>query len=234
MIDPRIEFNEGNLIPHYQNKHKLYDRFLPHLAKYLEGTIIDVGANCGALAVEMGSANPALDFICIEPEQKHIDLLEKNIKIITNKVQVYKSKIGTEHTALDLVLNLAKVDEIGLLKVDVDGYDWDVIDSYSFAKKPVIYIEEDFKEAWQTPEYFRMNKYLYGLGYTNFWMFDNFGCFIGFTNSLDEIGNINAYIDRMKRGQSDMTLWYMDILMCQNEDMERLSKAVVDYIIDGS
>ena len=74
-----IEFNDENLVAVYQEKYRLYDRFLPHMAQHLSGTVVDVGANCGALAVAMGSNNPALEFVCIEPEDKHLLHLHNNI-----------------------------------------------------------------------------------------------------------------------------------------------------------
>ena len=225
-----LEFNDENLVAVYQEKYRLYDRFLPHMAQHLSGTVVDVGANCGALAVAMGSNNPALEFVCIEPEDKHLLHLHNNVKLINNKIQVDKAKIGTQYKLLDKVLEDFEVGEIGLLKVDVDGYDWDVLDSYSFSQKPPIYIEEDFKEPWQYEKYYAMNKRLSNLGYNNIWMFDNFGCLIGFTKDWDVVNSLNAYVNRMKAGQSAITFWYMDLLLCQDQDVEKLGPGVISYI----
>ena len=224
-----LQFNDENLIPVYQAQHKLYDRFLPHLATYLEGTIVDVGANCGALAVAMGSTNPGLEFVCIEPDEVHLQHLEKNIVFIDNKVHIEKGKIGKEFLLLDKVLENFGVTDIGLLKVDVDGYDWDVIDTYSFDQKPPIYIEEDPKEDWHYAKYFDMNKKLKDLGYNNIWMFDNFGCLIGFTKDWDMVNTLNSYVNRLKQGKSNMTMWYMDLLISQDVDSDRLGRGVLTY-----
>jgi hypothetical protein len=226
----QLEFNDENLVAVYQEKYRLYDRFLPHLASYLEGAIVDVGANCGALAVAMGVKNPALEFVCIEPEDKHLLHLHKNVLQISNKVQVDKAKIGTQFKMLDKVLEQFDVKNIGLLKVDVDGYDWDVLDSYSFTQKPPIYIEEDFKEPWQYEKYFAMNQRLSNLGYNNIWMFDNFGCLIGFTKDWDMVNTLNSYVNRTKAGHSAVTFWYMDLLLCQDQDVNNLGQGVMSYI----
>jgi len=225
-----LEFNDENLVAVYQEKYRLYDRFLPHMAQYLSGTVVDVGANCGALAVAMGSNNPALEFICIEPEDKHLLHLHNNIRLINNKIQVDKAKIGTQFKLLDKVLEDFEVGDIGLLKVDVDGYDWDVLDTYSFSQKPPIYIEEDFKEPWQYEKYFAMNQRLSNLGYNNIWMFDNFGCLIGFTKDWDMVNTLNSYVGRMKHGKSQVTLYYLDLLICQDADVDKLGPGVISYI----
>jgi len=226
----QLEFNDENLVAVYQEKYRLYDRFLPHLASYLEGTVVDVGANCGALAVAMGVKNPALEFVCIEPEDKHLQHLHKNVLQISNRVQVDRAKIGTQYKLLDKVIEQFEVKDIGLLKIDVDGYDWDVIDSYSFSQKPPIYIEEDFKLPDQYAKYHAMNQKLSELGYNNIWMFDNFGCLIGFTKDWDVVNSLNAYVNRMKAGQSAITFWYMDLLLCQDQDVDNLGQGVMSYI----
>jgi len=227
MSEIQIEFNAGNLIPYYQEKYRLYDRFLPHLAPYLEGTIVDVGANCGALAVSMYLNNPQLSFICVEPEDQCLELLYKNTEKINIPVAVLKGKVGTEEVLkLDGIVKTG----VGLIKVDVDGYDWDVIDTFSFATKPPIYIEEDAKEEWQYSKYFDMNHRLKEQKYNNIWMFDNYGCLIGFTKKWTEVDTLNAYINRMKKGKSEQTLWYVDLLVCQDADVQRLGGAVLAYL----
>ena len=61
-------------------------------------------------------------------------------------------------------------------------------------------------------------------------MFDNFGCLIGFTNNWTEVDTLNGYINRMKKGKSEQTLWYLDLLICQDSDVERLGGAVLAYL----
>ena len=48
-----------HMLPLYQKVHKKYDKFLPHLVKYIKNysTIIDVGANCGDTLAGMVDAN---------------------------------------------------------------------------------------------------------------------------------------------------------------------------------
>ena len=53
-----------------QNAYKQYDRFPPHLAKYLEdgSVVIDVGANVGDTVAAMVSSNDRLRYVCDEAD----------------------------------------------------------------------------------------------------------------------------------------------------------------------
>ena len=56
--DFSIVLPADHALPIYQKAHRLYDRFLPHLSKYIESgsTVIDVGANCGDTVAAMFAA----------------------------------------------------------------------------------------------------------------------------------------------------------------------------------
>ena len=76
-----ILLNREHLLPDYQARHRLYDRFLPVLCKqldHLDHWIIDVGANVGdtAVAVAQACRNPLL---CIEGDDDFFKLLQYNI-----------------------------------------------------------------------------------------------------------------------------------------------------------
>ena len=141
-----IEMTDGHTLPYYQQQHKLYDRFLPHLAKSLTGDVIDVGANVGATMVAMAQANPKLNFFCAEPQANTYVALQQNKKLVEGKfktkVQIMKNMIGTVGVPLQTV-----IDEFGykpdFIKVDVDGMDYDVLNSYKFEQQPMLYFEAD-------------------------------------------------------------------------------------------
>lgn len=79
-----IALPADHLLPQYQRQHRLYDRFLPVLAKALPASsvAIDVGANCGDTVAAMFSANPALTYLCVEPDSGFFSYLEHNAQII--------------------------------------------------------------------------------------------------------------------------------------------------------
>lgn len=92
---------KDHMLPFYQQEHPLYDRFLPHLAKYLlpGEIVIDVGANCGDSLAAMCSNNPYLRYICIEPDPDFFSYLEKNKRTIekafgTVSIKLFQCLVG--------------------------------------------------------------------------------------------------------------------------------------------
>lgn len=79
-----IALPADHLLPHYQRQHRLYDRFLPVLAKALPpgSAAIDVGANCGDTVAAMFAANPSLNYLCVEPDSGFFSYLEHNAQLI--------------------------------------------------------------------------------------------------------------------------------------------------------
>ncbi len=74
-------------LPTYQMLCPLYDRFLPHLSKYLQphDLVIDVGANCGDTLAGMFEANPSLSFFCVEADEEFFGYLTRNITHIKSR-----------------------------------------------------------------------------------------------------------------------------------------------------
>ena len=76
-----ILLTSDHLLPEYQSRHRLYDRFLPYLCAQFDDRnhwIIDVGANVGDTAVSIAQVcqNPLL---CIEGDDEFFNLLEYNV-----------------------------------------------------------------------------------------------------------------------------------------------------------
>jgi FkbM family methyltransferase len=152
-----ILLKREHMLPDYQSKHKLYDRFLPILCKHLDDLdrwVIDVGANVGDTAVAVGQAcrNPIL---CIEGYEEYFTLLKCNINtsfanrgrpvICVNAIAGsgrFSGFLKGDGTSAGLVqgpdqraVSLDKLARdagvpaaaVALIKVDTDGYDGDVI-----------------------------------------------------------------------------------------------------------
>jgi hypothetical protein len=233
--DLQIAMTDGHTLPYYQQQHKLYDRFLPHLAKSLTGDVIDVGANVGATMAAMAQANPKLNFFCAEPQADVYGALQQNAKLVEKKlktkVRIMKNTIGTVGVPLQTVMEefAYKPD---LIKVDVDGMDYDVLNSYKFEQQPMIYFEADYQTETQL-ELFK--KLIYDLtmkGYSKFFLFDNFGAFMGGVehDQTDHIDNLFDYIWTLKQRRSTMTIYYLDILAVTPKDALRASRSVNDYL----
>jgi FkbM family methyltransferase len=149
------------MLPEYQAHHRNYDRFLPRLVRHLEphSTVIDVGAHCGDSLAAMCVANPALQYLCIEPQETLFQYLTANVERIRDRypalgVLTVQSLIGKDvkeaslvsgdsgtyvaqltgdermkSRTLDEVARSSGVTHAALIKSDVDGFDYDVIGS---------------------------------------------------------------------------------------------------------
>jgi hypothetical protein len=230
-----IEMTDRHTLPYYQQQHKLYDRFLPHLAKSLTGSVIDVGANVGATMAAMAQANPQLEFFCAEPQEHSYVALQQNKKLVEEKLQtkvrIMKNTIGTVGVSLNAVVEEFDY-KPDLIKVDVDGMDYDVLNSYKFDQQPMIYFEADYQNETQLELYKKLIYDLTMKGYSKFFLFDNFGAYMGGVehDQTDHIDNLFDYIWTLKQKRSTMTIYYMDILAVTPKDMLRSSRSVNDYL----
>jgi FkbM family methyltransferase len=250
----------------YQEKHRLYDRFLPHLATFLPsgGLVIDVGANVGDTMAAMYCANPNLEFVCIEADHSFFEILEQNInRIRINDANVSVTPIkalvgksvknvylegtgGTKRAVvneggtaalssrpLDRILEVDTGRTIVLLKCDVDGYDYDVIDSGQELIEehcPVLFFECDFDKDAQKIAYEKTIDQLIKNGYDHWVIFDNFGEVVLRTNSLSDIVQLFDYVWRQNMKRTTRTIYYFDLLATGKKYRNMVDQCIRDYI----
>lgn len=261
--DFSIQLPPNHLLPAYQHEHPKYDRFLPHLSKYIQpsDTVIDVGANVGDTLAGMVEQNGASSYICIEPDDLFYKHLQKNIERIksskkdldvhTIKSLVGKSvsgvslegKGGTKHAVisnegsikskpLDELLSETAYTNIRILKTDVDGFDYDVLDSSASViqkHKPIIFFEFQYDFEYQKNGY---EKTLYSLeseGYCDWTIFDNFGEVVVRTKSLDVVIQLMRYVWNQNIGRATRTIYYYDVLVVQKKDSDLIDRVLADY-----
>lgn len=252
-----------HMLPTYQRHHPKYDRFLPHLAKYIvsSDTVIDVGANVGDTLAGMAAANSTLSYICIEPDDAFFELLVQNISRIKRvktdlNVRAVKSLVGkavsavnlegragTRHAVmngggkirsrpLDEILADAPHSAIRVLKTDVDGFDYDVLDS-SLAvirrNKPLIYFECQFDYDYQRAGYEKTLSALEVDGYCDWTVFDNFGELILRARGTDVVIQLMNYVWRQNTGKSARTIHYYDVLAVQSQDAALVDRVLAEY-----
>ena len=203
-----------HLLPLYQAKFPLYDRFLPFLACSLptKSIVIDVGANVGDTSVPLFDANPSLRFLCIEPDDYYFKFLSKNTANKGESFVLRKSLIGTKsetftlkgeggtktaktnvegsmrHESLDSLVKVSISDEISLVKTDTDGWDHDVILSgLNTIKsfKPLIFSEFQLINLSSINSYIEAIEMLREAGYEQAFIFKNVGQYYGSKNLLE-------------------------------------------------
>lgn len=252
----------GHGLPQYQKQFLRYDRFLPHLAKHVPAglAVIDVGANCGDTVAAMAQANSRLHYLCIEPDDAFLSYLTRNlgrlqeavpsasvevVQAIVSKAIVSASLVGEKgtkhvesdahgrHTALlDDIYGAAARPAVGLLKSDVDGYDFDVLDSAPTLiqkQQPAIFIECQYATSEQLEGFRATIDRLFEAGYVHWTVFDNFGEVVMTRADRLAIEQLMAYVWRQNQKRSARTIYYFDLLACTSRHTEWVTQAVESY-----
>lgn len=246
-----------HLLPIYKQKNRLYDSFLPVLANRLpeRSTVIDVGANIGDSCKSMYISNSSLNFLCVEPDPKFFKYLKFNTRkipkqnLFLHKVLVTESggafklvgKGGTKSmqvtnqssiktaTLDSLCSEIGVSSQIGLIKSDVDGFDFDVLlsgRSVISEKQPLVFVEFSFIDGSSLGKYLNVVSFLISAKYTRAFIFRNTG---GFECSID----LNQLEDFLLRSVNSLNMFvgvsYFDIMFSADNFTNIANLAVDDF-----
>jgi FkbM family methyltransferase len=222
------------------------------------GKIADVGANIGdtLFSTLFKCKN---DFICIEGSDFFFEYLLSNVALLPDaekkRIVNYKALAGTgkisgelshvsSRTAAIVTSNSASpthtpFDElvkndgaIALIKSDTDGYDWDVLLSTekTLAQyKPVLFWENEVRDDTQAAGMVRLYEMLKSKGYAQVCVFDNFGNLMLEHVPIDTLLSLNQYLLSMNKGQSERTIFYVDVLAVTDDKKHIADNAVVAF-----
>lgn len=261
--DFSIYLPANHMLPTYQKQHPKYDRFLPHLARYIRPseTIIDIGANVGDTLAGMAEQNSTASYICIEPDELFYWFLEENIQRIKLckkdlQVQTINALVGknisgvsleghggTKHAvmnkeggiqskSLNELLEKTFYQNIRILKTDVDGFDYDVLQSSISVihdHKPIIFFECQYDFCYQKEGYEKLFHSLESEGYSDWTIFDNFGEIIIRTNNLDAVNQLINYVWNQNIRRTTRTIYYYDVLAIQDQDAPLIDRVLADF-----
>ena len=253
-----IKIPDNFSLPRYQGLYPLYDTFLPVLAKQFgsKGTLVDVGANIGATSVSVlqNCQNPV---ICFEPSEYFSPYLEHNLALLPSangkRFSIIKQLVGTgviagelnhiggrtasitvtekpaaaTHTPLDSIV--PNTSDILFIKVDTDGFDFDVLKSASKImtdSEPLLYWENEIKHEFQLKGYSELYDMLAAKGYKYVYIFDNYGNLISEESDFQTLKNINDYTWSMEKYNCTRTLYYTDVL-ASTEKYSGLAKEAI-------
>jgi FkbM family methyltransferase len=133
-----------------------------------------------------------------------------------------------------LVRRLGEVAEChgpaGLVKIDTDGYDADVLESdleYLGRARPFIWVEVTPTSHADVHRWLNLSRSLASLGYREALIFDNFGHFIITLTGLDagglaQLGELLRYVTLVRRGRA--VIHYLDVCFVPT-DMNELADA---------
>ena len=226
--------------------------------------IIDIGANVGDSLAGMIEQNSNCSYLCIEADEYFFDFLCKNTqriqaKISNSKIFVNNSLVGknitgvslegergTKHAVIDsngkikskpldeIVSMYPKINNIRLLKSDVDGFDYDVINSsLEVVKKykPLIFFECQYDFKWQLNGYLKLFNTLNSLGYDRYVVLDNFGDIMLQTSEIKIIKQLLEYIERQNNKESTRTIYYFDILAVHKNDTLNIDDLISKFLL---
>lgn len=227
------------------------------------GCVVDIGANVGDTLAGMVNENSELKYICIEADDYFYNCLINNIERIQTshknlKVDSFHNFIGDALTnvnlegtngtkramstlglngilsiSLDKLLSKINYPKVGLLKTDVDGFDYDVLNSsISTIKKdgPIIFFELYFEILSQKKAYIKTIKSLRACGYCDWTIFDNFGgILVRQTKDINVIFQLIEYLSFQNNALFSRTIYYFDVLAAQQKDVKIIAEAIDDY-----
>lgn len=139
--------------------------------------------------------------------------------------------------------------EIRAIKIDTDGYDWDVLDSVynwltqqpeSCTEIPLIFYEHqtyltsngplDEMREMREDDYIRALQTLRNIGYTNYFIFDNFGTLVSHVSDLSFLSGLARYPRHSERFNQRSTIYYFDVLLCTDSHLAVVERTISEYV----
>jgi len=236
-----ISLPYDHALPHYQNRFRLYDKFIGVIAKYLPNNqdfIVDIGANVGdttALLLQY-CLNP---IICIEADEEFFGIMEhnlseynqriifvnsfvsgnnfKNVELVKNSGTARAVESKTKVLKSDSLESIIKKSNLGkciLLKTDTDGFDFEILlSSLSIIKKdsPILYWENEISSLKDIELAKNLLNKLANMNYTKYIVIDNFGNPLFYGCSSQWLEQINQYLLNNIYTKNN-TFYYTDIV----------------------
>jgi FkbM family methyltransferase len=150
----------------------------------------------------------------------------------TAKAVVHKEHHQTHQSrTMDDILSTLGIDDVRLLKSDVDGFDYDVIESAreTMARsKPLAFFETQIDHDFQRQGFSQVFGTLEELGYSYWLLFDNFGSLCVRTGDSDVARQLVDYPWRNRCSVTRRTVNYFDVLAATEAD-----RSFVDAVADS-
>jgi FkbM family methyltransferase len=136
-------------------------------------------------------------------------------------------------STLDSLLLPMQSGRVELLKSDVDGFDFDVLDSAATLiaeHLPILFFECHFGDLNQKHGYQQTIAALQRSGYRTWTVFDNYGDVVLRTPEIEALFQLFNYVDRQNAGLTTRTIHYFDVMAGTERHEALLTTAVSDYL----
>lgn len=176
-------------------------------------------------------------------------VIEKDKTSSTGSINMSTSEIKDNTISFSELLNLIPKEISGnfdILKIDTDGFDWDVINSFTGTDKNIqnprfiffemqTFLNNDVGKTLQRQEmnnnYINAVKNLKNKGFTHFSLFDNFGTYVQTTDSIEDIITLNEYVIRSQVSNHYSTIFYFDVLAYNERELEFTKNKISDFYV---
>ncbi|MBD2384162.1 FkbM family methyltransferase [Cylindrospermum sp. FACHB-282] len=253
-----INLPHDHALPHYQNRFRLYDKFIGVIAKYLPNSqdfIVDIGANVGdttALLLQY-CLNP---IICIEADEEFFHTMKQNLSEYNQRIIFVNSFVsGNDFQNVELVKNsgtaraverenkivrsdslesILKNSNLGkciLLKTDTDGFDFEILlSSLSIIKEdsPILYWENEISSLKDIELAKDLLYKLAGMNYSKYIVLDNFGNPLTYEGTPQLLEQINEYLFNNIHSKNN-TFYYTDIVAFPDKYSHLISQIASEY-----
>jgi hypothetical protein len=135
-------------------------------------------------------------------------------------------------TTLDEIASKRKWQRVRLLKSDVDGFDYDVINSAAELIRrdgPLLFFECQYFDDVQRSGFERLLRSLGDAGYTRWTVFDNFGEVMLADTFPAQITQLMSYAWRQNQNRATRTVYYYDILAAGPADASLVDRVLGEY-----
>jgi FkbM family methyltransferase len=151
------------------------------------------------------------------------------------KERIYSSdESGIPSKTLDFLIeeNNISSEDLDLIKIDTDGFDGDCILSgrgILTSGNALLYWENQISTYEQYIKYQKAYELLEKAGYTDFFVFDNFGNYMC-RGGVEMLRSLADYLQRINMNWDITTFYYVDILGCKSEDVGKCKNAIDTYL----
>jgi len=140
-----------------------------------------------------------------------------------------------EQLSIDALIERCAIagEQIAVLKSDVDGFDYDVqLSARGLLREhdPLLFWENQFASPQQEARYEAWYAQLTELGYSRYWIFDNFGNPMAEDVDLQTVLALNRYVRRQNEGLATRTVHYVDILCSRPDSAPQAQAAVAAFL----
>ncbi|MGO4707975.1 FkbM family methyltransferase [Chryseobacterium sp. 2TAF14] len=176
-------------------------------------------------------------------------IIEKDKTSSTGSINISTSEDVDNTISFSELMNLVpseKYKSFDMLKIDTDGFDWDVINSFAENSEKMYnprfiffemqtFLNNDAGKTLQREEmsenYINAIIKLKEKGYTQFSLFDNFGTYVMTTSSVDDIITLNKYVIRSQVKNHYSTIFYFDVLAYSEQEKEFTEDKISEFYI---